>query len=123
MSEGHRYSLEEASGLLARLSALLPSLREARHGLIESSARITEAVGDDGGGVEGSDWFRHQQTLRSGLEELAGLDILLRDPETGLVDFPSERDGVPVYLCWRVGEPEIAHFHEERAGFSGRKPL
>ncbi len=38
--------------------------------------------------------------------------ILLRDPETGLVDFPAERDGERVFLCWRLGEDRVAFFHE-----------
>jgi hypothetical protein len=123
VSEPRTYTLEQASATLERLRAVLPTIRDARHGLIAASERITEAVGDDGGGVEGSDWFRHQQALKAGIEELAAMGILLRDPETGLVDFPSERDGEPIYLCWRLGEPAIGFFHAEHAGFSGRLPL
>lgn len=120
---GRRYTQEEASALLERLRELLPQIREARHGLIEGSRKIADALGTDGGGTEGSDWFRHQRTLREGVEELARLDVILRDPEVGLVDFPAERDGEPVYLCWRLGESEIAYFHGEHSGFSGRRPL
>ena len=54
---------------------------------------------------------------------LAEQGILLRDPDTGLVDFPAERDGRRVFLCWRLGEDHVAWFHEEQSGFSGRKPL
>jgi hypothetical protein len=41
----------------------------------------------------------------------------------GLVDFPSLMDGREVYLCWKLGEPEVAHWHELDAGFSGRQKL
>ena len=41
----------------------------------------------------------------------------------GLVDFPMMMDGRLVYLCWRVGEPEILYWHELEAGFAGRQPL
>lgn len=123
MSDERLFTLEEASAALGRLRELLPAIRAARHGLIEASRQITEAVADDGGGVEGSSWFRHQQALRSGVEELAALGVLLRDPETGLVDFPAERDGARVYLCWKLGEPSIGFFHGEHAGFTGRTPL
>ena len=71
----------------------------------------------------GSAWFDHQQLLKTELEWLASRGILLRDPETGLVDFPGEVDGRRIFLCWRLGEPSVAHYHEEHAGFSGRKPL
>jgi hypothetical protein len=121
--EGRRYSVGEADALLEELRARLPLVREARQGLIDSSARITEAVAGDGGGVAGSDWFQHQQTLKEQLEWLAEHDILLRDPESGLVDFPSERDGRPVFLCWRVGEAAVSYFHPEATGYSGRQPL
>jgi hypothetical protein len=59
----------------------------------------------------------------TGLLGVALGTILLRDPETGLVDFPGEIDGRSVFLCWRLGEKEVAWYHEENAGFSSRKPL
>lgn len=55
-------------------------------------------------------------------EELHRLGIELKGPD-GLCDFPSLRDGRLVYLCWRLGEPRVAHWHEIEAGFSGRQPL
>ncbi len=56
------------------------------------------------------------------IDELARLGIELKSPD-GLCDFPSLRDGRVVYLCWRLGEPEVMHWHELDAGFSGRQPL
>lgn len=117
------FSREEADAELDRLRELLPEIRRARQGLIRSSERITEAVAADGGGVEGSDWFRHKQTLKEGVELLAEKGILLRDPETGLVDFPAEMEGRRVFLCWRLGERAVEHYHEEHSGFGGRKRL
>ncbi|MGH2594749.1 MAG: DUF2203 domain-containing protein [Actinomycetota bacterium] len=118
-----RFSPDDANAELAALRERLPLLRDARHALIRASERITDAVAADGGGVAGSDWFDAQQTLKSGVVYLAERGILLRDPETGLVDFPGEIDGRPVFLCWRLGEDEVAWYHEENAGFSSRKPL
>lgn len=117
------FTIEEANAELDELRRRLPLLRDARRGLIDATERIEEAVATDGGGVEGSDWFAHQQTLKVEVTYLAERGILLRDPDTGLVDFPAERDGVRVLLCWRLGEDDIAYFHTEHAGFSGRKPL
>jgi hypothetical protein len=117
------FTVEEANAELAALRELLPRIREARRGLIAASERIEDAVATDGGGVAGSDWFAHQQTLKQGVEDLAARGILLRDPEIGLVDFPAERDGERVYLCWRLGEDEVGHYHGERGGYSRRKPL
>lgn len=123
MTEERRFTLDEASAELEDLRRLLPELREARRALISASRRIDEAVAVDGGGVEGGDWFRAQTILRGHLEWLVSRGILLRDPETGLVDFPAERDGRVVFLCWRLGEPAIAWYHDRAAGYSGRRPL
>jgi len=117
------FTREEADLELEELRERLPRVRDARRGLIDASERIKEAVAMEGGGVAGSAWFDHQQLLNTELEWLASRGILLRDPETGLVDFPGEVDGRRIFLCWRLGEPSVAHYHEEHAGFSGRKPL
>jgi hypothetical protein len=113
----------EANEELQGLNELLPRVRDARRGLIDTSHRIDDAVAADGGGVEGTDWFRYQQSLKRDIEHLAERGILLRDPETGLVDFPAERDGRRVFLCWQLGEDRVAFYHEEQSGFTGRKPL
>jgi hypothetical protein len=117
------FTVAEANAELEALRERLPRLREARLGLIASSERITEAVAAEGGGVAGSDWFRYQETLKTEVEYLAERGILLRDPDTGLIDFPAERDGERVLLCWRLGEGDIAYYHGEHSGFSGRRPL
>ena len=58
------------------------------------------------------------------VEELASLGAEAKAPrDAGLVDFPGEIDGRPVYLCWRLGEPSIQYWHELDAGFAGRQPL
>jgi hypothetical protein len=123
MTTDRVFTVADANAELAELRERLPRLRDARIGLIASSERITEAVASDGGGVSGSDWFRHQQTLKTEVEYLADRGILLRDPEAGLIDFPAERDGEQVFLCWRLGEDEVAYYHGVHSGFSGRKPL
>ena len=123
MTTDRVFTVADANAELTELWERLPRLREARLGLIASSERITEAVASDGGGVAGSDWFRHQETLKAEVEYLADRGILLRDPEIGLIDFPAERDGEQVFLCWRLGEDDVAYYHGVHGGFSGRKPL
>jgi hypothetical protein len=123
MTVERRFTIEEANAVLDELRTRLPRLRDAKQRLIETSERITSAVEVDGGGVEGSDWFRAQDTLKAELLWLADRGILLRDPETGLIDFPAERDGERIFLCWRLGEEQVGWFHDEQSGFAGRKPL
>jgi hypothetical protein len=57
------------------------------------------------------------------MSELDGIGVQLKRIDDGLVDFPSERDGRVVNLCWRLGEDTIAWWHELDAGFAGRQPL
>ena len=57
------------------------------------------------------------------LRELAELGVEFKGFEHGLIDFPSEFNGRPVYLCWKLGEPSVAHWHDVDAGFAGRKQL
>lgn len=57
------------------------------------------------------------------LEELSALEIQFKGFDLGLVDFPAELDGRPVFLCWRLGESHVEYWHEVDAGFAGRQPL
>ena len=56
-------------------------------------------------------------------QELQEMEVVLRDLDRGLVDFPSIRDGEEVFLCWEEGEDEIGFWHELEAGYGGRRPL
>jgi hypothetical protein len=63
------------------------------------------------------------EALRAGLQQLDDWDIELKDLSTGLVDFMARREGREVYLCWRLGEPEVGYWHELSTGFAGRLPV
>jgi hypothetical protein len=56
-------------------------------------------------------------------DELEELGVELKDYRMGLVDFPCWMDDHEVCLCWRLGEPEVAYWHEVDAGFAGRQKL
>jgi hypothetical protein len=66
---------------------------------------------------------RGEEQMREYEKELQQLGIELKDYLTGLVDFPCRMNGRDVYLCWRLGEPSVAHWHELEAGFAGRQRL
>jgi hypothetical protein len=63
-----------------------------------------------------------EEKLANYIDELTRLGVELKGPD-GLCDFYSILDGREVYLCWRLGEPEVMHWHELNAGVAGRKPL
>lgn len=55
--------------------------------------------------------------------ELEDLGLMIRDIDVGLIDFPAERFGEKVFLCWKYGESDIEYWHSANEGFSGRKLL
>ena len=55
--------------------------------------------------------------------ELGALGVEFKGYDLGLADFPAEIDGRPVFLCWRLGEERVEHWHERDAGFAERQPL
>jgi hypothetical protein len=63
-----------------------------------------------------------EDKLRTYIEELKNLGVELKSEE-GLCDFRSMMGGREVYLCWRLGEPEVMFWHELDAGFAGRQRL
>ncbi|MEW6402660.1 MAG: DUF2203 domain-containing protein [Chloroflexota bacterium] len=57
------------------------------------------------------------------LHQVQEIGAVVKDIETGLLDFPALRHDREVYLCWQVGEEEIGYWHEVEAGFAGRQPI
>lgn len=98
--------------------------RQERIERIRSSAALSsgDAYAAEIGQAE-SELEREQDQLLECQAELAKLGVEIKDFFTGLVDFPSRMDDRVVYLCWRLGEPSVAHWHELDAGFSGRQKL
>jgi hypothetical protein len=63
------------------------------------------------------------EDLDAVIEEVQGLGVELKDLEMGLVDFPAEREGRPIFLCWQFGEDRVRYWHAREEGFAGRRPL
>ncbi len=61
--------------------------------------------------------------LMQSIAELEDLGILIRDIDSGLIDFPAEKFGEKVFLCWKYGESEIDYWHGINEGFGGRRSL
>jgi hypothetical protein len=119
------YTLEQANAALPWVAERIERLREAQALLTEKEARdaLSEAAPGNGGGEPGQVVSEGFLALRSGLAELEAMEIVLRDLERGLIDFPALREGREVYLCWVEGEDEIGFWHELEAGYAGRQPL
>jgi len=61
--------------------------------------------------------------LRQTIEKVQECGCVIKDLDTGLIDFPTLLRGVEVYLCWKLGEPRIAFWHGVDEGFRGRKAI
>jgi hypothetical protein len=61
--------------------------------------------------------------LAQTLEELEGLGCYIKDLDIGLVDFLSSFESRDVFLCWKLGEEHIAHWHETNEGFASRQEI
>jgi hypothetical protein len=124
VTEERLFTVEEANALLEELGPRLARIRDAREVVIRTSRRVADRIVEDGGGVAGDrSYWEALQVLRAEVEHLATTGVVLRDPESGLVDFLGEVDGRRVWLCWRAGEGRVSHYHELDSGFAGRKPL
>jgi hypothetical protein len=123
MEEERHFTVEEANAHLEDLRAALDRIREARQVVLRSAVPVKDGATRNGGGREGSDLYQALGTLRREVERLSGQGIILRDAESGLVDFPSRREGRLIYLCWTPEEDRVSYWHEVDAGFGGRRPL
>ncbi len=126
------YSLHEAQAALALVRAPLAALQAVQARLREVRAELA-VLGrqhlNDGVVAE-----RRVRTLRQEQQrqaEEARLNALaiqdagaeLKSIEDGLLDFPTEIEGVPAYWCWRTGEDDIEWWHPRATGFAGRRRI
>src|SRR4051812_23170625 len=100
-------------------------MRAARERLTDADARRALASGapGNGGGQPGKQVGEAFVELQAGAAAFDARGIVVRDLDSGLIDFPSLRDGREVYLCWIDGEQDIGFWHELDAGYAGRQAL
>jgi hypothetical protein len=114
----------EATALLPRLTELLLGLRSAHRAALAQGAEHEHhplsSNGSAAAAMKASGPFDDAQRLTAEIDELG---VILRDPDTGLVDFASVRDETRIYLCWRLGEERIGFWHPRDTGYMGRLPL
>jgi hypothetical protein len=126
------FSLAEANATLPYVSAIVRDITQLAHDLRDRHERLVRLrAGRAGLGAAHreevdqaeAELERGQERMRGYESELRQLGVELKDYFMGLIDFPSQMDGRPVYLCWRLGEPEVAHWHDLEAGFAGRQRI
>lgn len=126
------FSLEEANKALPLVKAiasdivrqyrLVEDLQQRLSGVRRDPRRASSDVYSEELAQSQSELEAEEEKLRTFIEELKNLGVELKS-EDGLCDFRSRRDGRDIYLCWRLGEPEVMYWHELDAGFAGRQRL
>ena len=125
MNHERHYTVDQANAALPFVVERLERLRSARLQLEDEEAReaLGEAAPVNGGGAPGRVVSEGFLGLQRAIGELQAMEIVLRDLERGLVDFPALRDGREIYLCWEEGEERVEFWHDIEAGYAGRQPL
>jgi hypothetical protein len=127
------YAIDEANAALPEVERILAALRDQREELIALRDRVVAASPSDDetptpGIAEQIRLLRLGMQglidqMQAGVARLIELDITLRDISSGLIDFPALVSGRPIWLCWRLGEADVAHWHAHDEGFETRRPL
>src|SRR5215213_594505 len=133
--DGRVFTLEEANAILPKLQSVVGEQLRRRAEIEASLVRLGKELGDvperivldpaDSTDVRDlkRDLMRRIEEYRAGWREVEEMGAVLKDARTGLIDFYGRVDGKLVWLCWKYGEHEIAHYHALEDGFSARKPI
>lgn len=124
------YAIDDANTRLEELRPLLEALRDDRESVAQAQedlARFRRSNGTDEHAQELAEKERRVREIvkrmQAAVARIDGWGITLRDIPSGLVDFPALASGRPIWLCWRIGEGDIAWWHELSEGLAGRQPL
>lgn len=126
------FTLAEANALLPRIEAAVTEIRDRKQrldALRTQSERVAALAQGNGHAGEPDDSERRAEAerlldeLNTAIARVRAFGCEVKDLDMGLIDFPHEREGRIVYLCWRPGEPEVAWWHEVHTGFFARKPI
>lgn len=129
------FSVEEANRLIPYLEDALESLASMSREIASLRREIEVLAAIEGSGATSQSVDvrelrererRSSQLLerfRGSLQAVASHGCIIRDLDLGLVDFYTMARDRVVCLCWRRGEPRVAHWHPIDEGFSGRRPI
>jgi hypothetical protein len=108
----------------------LVSHRREQQRLQAERVALAAKIAGNGGGIDSQAIAELVEAEQGERVEVArcvnaihGYGAIVKDLDTGLVDFPALRRGEEILLCWRLGEDEVAHWHGLEEGFAGRKQL
>ena len=127
------FTPDEANAALSELRPLVEAMVEGKRALDDAQERrddIAQSIAGNGGGIPPAEFGALEAAVEEAAKTLAGtigeiqaMGVLVKDLDTGLVDFPGQRAGQDILLCWQLGEDEVAFWHGLEDGYAGRRPL
>ena len=120
------FTLPEANQALTIIRPLMDEVQQIRQKILEKQPEAWPAIeksAGNGGNRALSNMVQDFEKFDALIHRLQDTDVLIKDINSGLLDFPALKDGREVYLCWQYGEDDIAFWHEVEAGFAGRQPI
>ncbi|HLN31461.1 MAG TPA: DUF2203 domain-containing protein [Gemmataceae bacterium] len=124
------FTVAEANAALPLVRAIVSDITELANDLRKRKERLSQDQPPQGGRIAEvyqeelqAEFDRDQDRLLEYKQELENLGVELKDWFMGLVDFPSWMEDHEVYLCWRLGEPEVGYWHDLDVGFAGRQTI
>lgn len=126
------FTLTEAEALLPQITPLLEAIQRQRAEYVageEQFEALREKLQGNGHvaqpkAQQAREAMAHAaDEIQRAVAEINVLGVLVKDLESGLVDFPAQRQGREVYLCWRLGEAGIGWWHPTDTGIAGRQPI
>lgn len=120
------FSVKEANSMLPQLRTLLGRIQNEKDRMLEMKPdpeEVQTKAAYDWGMARGAEYILVLESFQQAIKEVEDMGVLVKDLDQGLCDFPHQRDGRVVYLCWKLEEDEVAWWHDVDAGFAGRQPL
>jgi len=117
-----RFTLEQANRSLPLVKRVVADIVAVHQAYTEAQGRVENTTGKEQSAAQ-SAAEASLDRLQELVEELTDIGCEIKDYQTGLIDFVARHEDRDVYLCWRLGEEAITHWHELHAGFAGRQPV
>lgn len=117
-----RFTLEQANRSLPLVSRIVSDIVHTHSQATTYRESLEHLTGREAADAQ-HDLDASVARLETLVDELTEVGVELKDYSVGLVDFIGRHENRDVYLCWKLGEGKITHWHETNAGFAGRKPI